>query len=151
MRRCLGLMMLVLLTTGCATEEATRDSDQACAAQGKRAFVADLRESGTLITVSAQADYLCVTPEQIAHLPPPFDVEVLLVTRFSGVGIMSVTPGSVAAKAGLKANDLVTRVNGLPITRAADLQAAVALIPEGGTALIQVRRAGHQTELTAHF
>jgi S1-C subfamily serine protease len=151
MRRYLGVIMLVLLTSGCATEEAQRESDQACAAQGKRAFIAELTESGALVTVSAHARYLCVAAAEIAHLPPPFDVEVLLLTRFNGVGILSVTPGSIADKAGLKANDVVTTFAGTKVARAADLQAAVALAAPGSQAVIKVRRAGRETELTAHF
>jgi len=144
-------VILVLLTSGCATDEAQFQSDSACAAQGKRAFIANMQESGTLVTVKAHADYLCVGPEEIAHLPPPLDVEALLVTRFNGVGILSVTPGSVAEKAGLKANDVVTAFNGAPIARAADLQSAVSQVAPGNQAIITVRRSGRETELTARF
>ena len=151
MQRCLGLLMLVLLLSGCATQEAQTQSDDACAAQGKRAFIANLQESGKLVTVRAHADYLCVSPEEIAHLPPPFDVEALLLTRFNGVGILSVAPGSIAERAGLKANDVVTGIDGTPILRAAELQSAVALKRPGSEAVIKVRRAGRETELTARF
>lgn len=151
MQRCLAFMILVLLTAGCATREAQTQSDDACAAQGKRAFIANLQESGKLVTLSAHADYLCVSPQEIAHLPPPFDVEALLLTRFDGVGILSVAHGSIPEKAGLKANDVVTGFAGTPILRAAELQAAVALMRPGSEALIKVRRAGRETELTARF
>jgi hypothetical protein len=151
MQRCLGFLALVLLTSGCATDEAQRQSRDACAAEGKRAFITNLKESGLLVTVSAHADYLCFAPSEIAHLPPPFDVEVLVLTRFNGVGIMSVGPGSIAEKAGLRANDVVTAFAGTPVVRAVDLQAAVALMPPGSHAVITVRRAGRETGLTARF
>jgi S1-C subfamily serine protease len=151
MQRYLGLLVLVLLTSACATEEAELQSSNACAAQGKRAFIADMQESGVLVTVSAHADYLCVGPEEITHLPPPFDVEALLVTRFNGVGILSVTPGSIAEKAGLKANDVVIAFAGKPIVRAVELQTAVAMMAPGGEADISVRRSGRVTDLIAHF
>ncbi|AVG24460.1 Stress response serine protease PepD [Pontimonas salivibrio] len=50
----------------------------------------------------------------------------------SGAAIDSVSPGGAADKAGLRAGDIVTRFNGLPITNRIDLTAQVRTVP-GGT------------------
>lgn len=50
----------------------------------------------------------------------------------SGAAIDSVSPGGAADKAGLRAGDIVTRFNALPITNRIDLTAQVRTVP-GGT------------------
>jgi S1-C subfamily serine protease len=152
MQRIFVLALLVFMSSGCAMQKAERQADDACAAQGKRAFLADVRQSGVLsMTVSAHAQYLCVSPNEIAHLPRPFDAEVLLATNIGGVGIMSVTPGSVADGAGLKPNDIVQEFAGAAVATAVDLQSAIAKMSPGSQAIMMVRRGGQDTVLTARF
>lgn len=58
----------------------------------------------------------------------------------SGAAIDSVSPGGAAAAAGLRAGDIVTRFNGLPITNRIDLTAQVRTVPGGTeTSLTYVR------------
>lgn len=58
----------------------------------------------------------------------------------SGAAIDSVSPGGAADKAGLRAGDIVTRFNGLPITNRIDLTAQVRTVPGGTeTSLTYVR------------
>lgn len=58
----------------------------------------------------------------------------------SGALIDSVTPGGAADLAGMRAGDIVTRFNGLPITNQIDLTAQVRYLPAGAeTSLTYVR------------
>lgn len=58
----------------------------------------------------------------------------------AGALISEVTPGGAAAKAGLKAGDIVTEFNGVPVRDATDLTAQVRALAGGGTAnLVYVR------------
>ncbi|MDR9397021.1 trypsin-like peptidase domain-containing protein [Pontimonas sp.] len=58
----------------------------------------------------------------------------------SGATIDSVTPGGAADEAGIRAGDIVTRFNGLPITNRIDLTAQVRTVPGGTeTSLTYVR------------
>lgn len=151
MQRSFALIGLVLLMSGCsAMQEAQHAADVACAQQGQRALLADVRQDSTLFVVTkAHAKYVCVSPSRVARLPAPFDVEVLMDTTLGGAGILTVAPGSVADKAGLEPNDIVLTFAGTPVTRAADLQAAIVAVPRCGKAVIMVRRAYHETFLAA--
>ncbi|MGH8146117.1 MAG: Do family serine endopeptidase [Rhodanobacteraceae bacterium] len=67
----------------------------------------------------------------------------------SGALITSVLPGSPAAKAGLKPGDLVTSINGKPVTDAQDLRNAEGLATVGSTLVLGVDRSGKQLTLDA--
>lgn len=67
----------------------------------------------------------------------------------NGALITNVLPDSPAAKAGLKPGDLVTRVNGKPVTDAQDLRNAQGLAPLGSTLALQVDRGGHKLDIDA--
>jgi putative serine protease PepD len=69
----------------------------------------------------------------------------------NGVGILSVTPGLVADKAGLKSNDIVYDFGGYTVTRAAELRSAIDPMSGGGQAVVKFRRNGHDMQVTAHF
>jgi putative serine protease PepD len=60
-----------------------------------------------------------------------------------GALIKSVVAGDAAAKAGLKANDVITNFNGIPITNATDLTAQVRVLAAGAKASITYVRDGH--------
>jgi serine protease Do/serine protease DegQ len=66
-----------------------------------------------------------------------------------GALITDVLPGSPAAAAGLKPGDLVTRVDGQPVTDAQDLRNAQGLAPVGSTLVLDVDRNGHSLKLDA--
>ena len=66
-----------------------------------------------------------------------------------GALITNVTPDSPAAKAGLKPGDLVTRVNGKPVSDAQDLRNAQGLAPVGSTLALGVDRGGHELAIDA--
>ncbi|TAN02678.1 MAG: Do family serine endopeptidase [Rhodanobacteraceae bacterium] len=66
-----------------------------------------------------------------------------------GALITNVLPDSPAAKAGLKPGDLVTSVNGNPVTDAQDLRNAQGLAPLGSTLRLGVDRGGRQLVIDA--
>ena len=60
----------------------------------------------------------------------------------SGAAIDSVTPGGAADQAGIRAGDVVTRFNGLPITNRIDLTAQVRTLPGGTETTLTYVRSG---------
>jgi putative serine protease PepD len=54
-----------------------------------------------------------------------------------------VTPGGAAAIAGVRAGDVVTRFNGLPITNRIDLTAQVRSLPGGTASTLTYVRGGN--------
>ena len=62
--------------------------------------------------------------------------------------VYSVTEGSPAEKAGLKANDIITKANGEKIASADDLTALVKQLSVGDELKLTVTRGGQETELT---
>ncbi|MDE2498454.1 MAG: PDZ domain-containing protein, partial [Xanthomonadaceae bacterium] len=67
----------------------------------------------------------------------------------NGALITNVMPDSPAAKAGLKPGDLVTRVNGKPVTDAQDLRNAQGLAPVGSTLALGIDRGGKSLTIDA--
>ena len=60
----------------------------------------------------------------------------------NGAAIDSVTPGGAADRAGIRAGDVVTQFNGLPITNRIDLTAQVRTLPGGTETTLTYVRAG---------
>jgi putative serine protease PepD len=65
----------------------------------------------------------------------------------AGAYIAKVTDGGAAAAAGLKAEDIVTAFNGVPITNASDLTAQVRAAAAGSDAKVTYVRGGKQYEV----
>ena len=66
----------------------------------------------------------------------------------AGAYIDEVTPGGAAAEAGLRAGDIVTGFDGVPITDATDLTAQVRALPGGAEADLVYVRDGEAREVT---
>ncbi|MEV4774269.1 trypsin-like peptidase domain-containing protein [Microbacterium sp. LTA6] len=65
----------------------------------------------------------------------------------AGAFIAEVTSGGAAAAGGLKADDIVTAFNGVPITSASDLTAQVRAAAAGSTATVTYVRDGRENEI----
>jgi serine protease Do len=65
-----------------------------------------------------------------------------------GVAIASIDKTGPAARAGLKTGDIVLAVNGERVDTARNLIRAVAAIPPGTSARLQVRRLGHDLDIS---
>ena len=66
-----------------------------------------------------------------------------------GAHIEAVTPGSPAAKAGLKAGDVVTKIDGVDVAASIDLSSRIAALKPGAKAKLEVWRDGRAHELVA--
>ena len=64
------------------------------------------------------------------------DAQAVAEASVTGAYIESVTPSGAAAKAGMRAGDIVTRFNGIPITNRVDLTAQVRTLPGGTLATV---------------
>ncbi len=71
------------------------------------------------------------------------DASSVASATVTGAYIDSVTPGGAADRAGIRAGDVVTRFNGLPITSRIDLTAQVRVLPGGSEATLTYVRAGN--------
>jgi PDZ domain len=152
MKRTFAIGLLVSLTSACAMQMVEKDAKESCAAQRKEAFITEAKQNGIpLFVESARAQYLCIGPDDITHLPSTFGADAFWATSLNGVGIVSVTQGSVAERAGLKSNDVVHEFAGIPIARTEELQSAIGKMSPGGQAIIKVRRKGQDAAVTARF
>jgi len=69
------------------------------------------------------------------------------LSRGGGALVAEVEPGSAAAKAGVKAGDLITAFNGVELDSSADLPPLVGSLPPGSHAKVTVSRDGRILEL----
>ncbi len=63
----------------------------------------------------------------------------------AGAGIVSVIPGGAAAKAGLQSGEVITAVNGTPVTDTESLAAALAGLQPGQQATLSITKADGST------
>ncbi len=96
-------------------------------------------------TVRSVADQL-VSGQKVEHAYLGVSLED---AASGGARIATVTSGSPAADAGLKAGDVVTALNGTSISDAEELTAAVVSKQPGDTVKITVKRDGSTKTLTA--
>ena len=66
-----------------------------------------------------------------------------------GAVVNEVIAGSPAEKAGIQAGDVITKVNGQPISGASDLRNKIGLMPIGSELHITLIRNGASQEVTA--
>jgi hypothetical protein len=153
MKHIFALGFFALFASGCATQMVEKNANDSCAAQGKKAFIFDAKQSGIpLLVESASAMVICVGPEGVTHLPTIFGADAVSSSNFNGAGILSVTPGAIADKAGLKPNDIVYEFGDRPIDHARDLGVAIDSMASGDQALIKLRRNGTKgVTVTARF
>jgi putative serine protease PepD len=71
------------------------------------------------------------------------DAQSVASSTVTGAYIDSVSPEGAAAKSGLRAGDIVTRFNGIPITNRVDLTAQVRTLPGESTSTLTYVRGGN--------
>ncbi|MBB2909772.1 S1-C subfamily serine protease [Streptosporangium becharense] len=69
--------------------------------------------------------------------------------RPAGVGVVRVSRGSGAAKAGIEAGDVITSVDGRPTPTTQDLSEALAALRPGDEAKVEILRPGGSTDTVA--
>jgi putative serine protease PepD len=89
------------------------------------------REIGRLLIAHGHASY------------PVINATVASDGGDDGVTLSTVTPGGAADRAGLRAADVVTAIDGVPVTQAQDLIVAIRNHRPGDTVTLQYRRNGH--------
>jgi len=83
----------------------------------------------------------------IQDLTPELAEAFDLKTQTQGVVIAKVQPGSTADKAGIKEGDVVTAVDGKPVTRSAQLRNRVGMQRIGETVKLTLLRSGDEKEV----
>ena len=71
------------------------------------------------------------------------DAQSMEGAQVTGAYIDSVTPGGAAAQSGVRAGDVVTKFNGIPITNRVDLTAQVRTLSGGTTSTLTYVRGGN--------
>jgi len=71
------------------------------------------------------------------------DASSVASSTVTGAYIESVSPTGAAARAGMRAGDVVTKFNGIPITNRIDLTAQVRTLPGGSMSTLTYVRAGN--------
>ena len=89
-----------------------------------------------------------VASPQIAAAPRP-RLGVELREADGGVAVATVAPGSIAARAGLKAGDVITAAAGSPMRAPSDVSKLVRATPPGAWLPLEVRRGGATRNLIA--
>ena len=107
-------------------DEAIRVSDQ-------------LRGSGHVVR-----GFIGVAPDDLSKEV----AEAIGLGKASGSLIRSVSPGGAAAKAGIEAGDVITKIDGKPIEKSTDLRRAIAGIKPGAKVSVQVFRRGAYKDLS---
>jgi membrane-associated protease RseP (regulator of RpoE activity) len=152
MKKIALIATLIWAVCGCATQMVEKNANDSCASQGKKAFIFDAKQNGVpLLIESASAMVLCVGPDDVTHLPASFGADAVSAANFSGAGILTVSTGSVAEKAGIRAGDIVAEFAGSPIANARELSSYIERLSAGAQAIVKVRRNGKDVVATALF
>jgi serine protease Do len=81
----------------------------------------------------------------LSNITPDVQRRLRLDDAVKGAVVVDVEPSSPAARAGITAGDVITRVGRAPIGSVADASRELARIPSGGTAILRVVRNGQDT------
>jgi S1-C subfamily serine protease len=81
----------------------------------------------------------------LSNITPDVQRRLRLDDAARGAVVVDVEPSSPAARAGIMAGDVITRVGRAPISSVADASRELARIPSGGTAILRVVRNGQDT------
>ncbi|HEU4568331.1 MAG TPA: trypsin-like peptidase domain-containing protein [Marmoricola sp.] len=105
-------------------------------------------ESGNIgVGFAIPIEQVEVTTDQILKTGeakyPVIGANVRGAKNLGGAKVDSVDPGEPAARAGLRAGDLITALNGHPISGSIDLVVAIRTHVPGDTVTLTVRRGGH--------
>jgi uncharacterized iron-regulated protein len=87
--------------------------------------------------------------EPAAPAPPLLGIQIEVVP--SGIRVVAVTPGSIAAASGLQAEDVLTHAAGSAVKTTGELRAIVVRMAPGTWLPLKATRKGAPIELTAKF
>lgn len=104
-----------------------------------KGLIKSVTEKGYVARSYVGINYFNITPEVIAEYDLPVDNGAYLPINASKPAIV---PDSPAADAGLKAGDIITKVNGIPIGRAGSLSSLLGEYTPGDTVQLEFLRDG---------
>ncbi len=81
----------------------------------------------------------------VAAITDAIRTELKLPVGTSGLVVREISPGSPATEVGVQVGDVITRVNGRPMTKPEDLRAAIADVRSGEMVRMVIQRAGSRT------
>jgi hypothetical protein len=119
-----------------AEDSADKQGREYCGALGKTPVTVQERVSGGSLTPKVTRSLICVDESKLIATNPAFGAALLPEPRTRGALVVHVQPSSFAARAGLRANDIVYEYDGRAIESAADLQSAVAQPGTPGQAVL---------------
>lgn len=85
----------------------------------------------------------------VQHLTPELAVAMGYSEDFQGALISQVNEGSPAELAGLKAGDVILKINDTPITQATQVKTTISMLRVGSEAKITIKRSGKELVLNA--
>jgi uncharacterized iron-regulated protein len=88
-------------------------------------------------------------PAPAAPAPPLLGIQIEAVA--DGVRVAAVSPGSIAAASGLRADDVLTEAAGMAVKTPEELKAIVVRMAPGTWLPLKAKRKGELIELTAKF
>lgn len=153
MKRTLVVAAIIApLVSACASQMVEQQAKDSCTKKGRSAFLTERKHGGVpLFIETASASVLCFRAADVTHLPASFGADAISIGDPAGAGIVAITTGSVAEKAGLKIYDIVFDLSGHPIKVASDLGAALDGVSPGSQAILRVHRDGRDISLTAKY
>ena len=83
--------------------------------------------------------------------PPPLLLGIQIEAIPDGIRVVAVSPGSIAAASGLKAEDVLIEAAGTAVQAIGDLKAIVGRMAPGTWLPLKAKRSGEQIGLTAKF
>jgi serine protease Do len=81
----------------------------------------------------------------LSNITPDVQRRLRLDDNVKGAVVVDVEPASPAARAGIMAGDVITRVGRAPVASVADASRELGRVPSGGTAILRVMRNGQDT------
>ena len=148
-----SFLCLLITLSGCdPMVKAEAQANDYCAKRGLQPYILERERTDSFWTgPMATLRMHCIDPRDIVHTTDPFGVDLIASRNISGAMILKVVPGTIGAKAGLGADDVVYEYAGQPIGSVDELEASVASTKPGQQVLIRLRREKQDLAVTAQF
>jgi serine protease Do len=110
--------------------------------------VVSVQNNGKIVRPYLGVRYVAITPRVKATNNLPVDYGVI-VGRGQSVGEPAVVPGSPAAKAGIKENDIILEIDGVKLNEDHNLASLIRRKKAGDTVSLKILRNGSEQTMTA--
>lgn len=146
---------LLMALSGCSSMYmAKHQMTSYCAKRGERAFIKEASQNGVPVVLDFGSTIvaICYSDEDIVHFAD-LGIDVIPLGESKpakGVGVVSVSPRSIADKAGLRVGDIIAEYAGKTIEKPAELRAAVEKAA-GQAVTLKLLREQHDLSATIQF